>query len=113
MMQDMAELASVMYDMFPFEDMASEYPFMGSESVTLDQAMQLMEQLQDMDRLDEQMESAMRHGNIEDVDLDKVDEHLGEDARRQMEDLQRLIEQLEEAGYLRRSGDRLELTARG
>ena len=113
MMQDMAELASVMYDMFPFDDMAADYPFMGDESVTLDQAMQLMEQLQDMDRLDEQMESAMRHGNIEDVDLDKVDEHLGEDARRQMEDLQRMIEQLEEAGYLRRSGDRLELTARG
>ena len=62
MMRDIAELASVMYDMFPFDDMASEYPFMGDESVTLDQAMRLMEQLQDMDRLDEQMESAMRRG---------------------------------------------------
>ena len=113
MMQDMAELASVMYDMFPFDDMASEYPFMGDESVTLDQAMQLMEQLQDMDRLDDQLESVMRHGGAENIDADKVEELMGEDARRELEQLQQLIQQLEEAGYLRRNGDRLELTARG
>ena len=113
MMQDLGELASIMYDMFPFDDLAQEYPFMGDESVTLDQAMRLMEQLQDMDRLNEQIDSVMRQGNIEDVDLEKVEEHLGEDARRQMEQIQRMIQQLEEAGYLRRSGDRLEITARG
>ncbi len=113
MMQDMAELASIMYDMFPFDDMASEYPFMGDESVTLDQAMQLMEQLQDMDRLDDQLESVMRNGGVENVDPDKVEELMGEDARRELEQLQELIQQLEEAGYLRRKGDRLELTARG
>ena len=66
-----------------------------------------------MDRLDEQIESVTRQGNIEDVDLDKVEEHLGEEARREMEQLQQLIQQLEEAGYLRRKGDRLEITARG
>ena len=113
MMQDMAELASIMYDMFQFDDMASEYPFMGDESVTLEQAMRLMEQLQDMDRLDDQMESAMRHGGVENIDPNQVEELMGEDARREFEQLQRLIEQLEEAGYLRRKGDRLELTARG
>lgn len=113
MMQDMAELASTMYEMFPFDDMASEYPFMGDESVTLDQAMQLMEQLQDMDRLDDQLESVMRQGGVENIDPDKVEELMGEDARRELEQLQQLIQQLEEAGYLRRKGDRLELTARG
>ena len=113
MMRDIGELASLMYDMFPFDDMANEYPFMGDESVTLDQAMQLMERLQDMDRLDKQMETAARRGGVEDVDLDQVEEHLGEEARREMERLQDMIRQLEEAGYLRRSGDRLEMTARG
>ena len=110
---DLSELASLMYELFPFDDLAGEYPFMGDESVTLEQAMRLMEQLQDMDRLDEQIESVTRQGNIEDVDLDKVEEHLGEEARREMEQLQQLIQQLEEAGYLRRKGDRLEITARG
>ena len=113
MMRDIGELASLMHDLFPFDDMANEYPFMGDESVTLDQAMQLMERLQDMDRLDKQMETAARRGGVEDVDLDQVEEHLGEEARREMERLQDMIRQLEEAGYLRRSGDRLEMTARG
>ena len=113
MMQDMAELASTMYEMFPFDDMASEYPFMGDESVTLDQAMQLMEQLQDMDKLDDQLESVMRNGGVENIEPDKVEELMGEDARRELERLQELIQQLEEAGYLRQRGDRLELTARG
>ena len=113
MMGDLSELASLMHDMFPFDDMANEYPFMGDESVTLEQAMRLMEQLQDMDKLDDQMESVMRRGDVEDVDLDSVEEHLGEDARREMEQLQQMIRQLEEAGYLRRKGDRLEITARG
>ena len=113
MMRDIGELASLMYDLFPFDDMANEYPFMGDESVTLDQAMRLMERLQDMDRLDKQMETAARRGGVEDVDLDQVEEHLGEEARREMERLQDMIRQLEEAGYLRRSGDRLEMTARG
>ena len=113
MMGDLSELASLMNEMFPFDDMANEYPFMGDESVTLEQAMRLMEQLQDMDRLDDQFESITRQGNVDDIDLNKVEEHLGEDARREMEQLQQLVKQLEEAGYLRRDGDRLEITARG
>ena len=28
-MDELAELAGMMYDMFPFDDMAGEYPFMG------------------------------------------------------------------------------------
>ena len=113
MMGDLSELSSLMNEMFPFDDMANEYPFMGDESVTLEQAMRLMEQLQDMDRLDDQFESMTRQGNVDDIDLNKVEEHLGEEARREMEQLQQLVKQLEEAGYLRRDGDRLEITARG
>ena len=113
MMREMADLASRMYDMFPIDDLASEFPFMGDESLTLDQAMELMGQLQDMDELDRQIQQVMRKGNVEDIDLDKVEEHLGEEARRQLEQLQRIIQQLEEAGYLKRKDNRLELTPRG
>jgi uncharacterized protein with von Willebrand factor type A (vWA) domain len=113
MMDDLAELTSMMYDMFPFDDMANEYPFMGDESVNLDEAMEMMGKLQDMDQLDKQIESVMRKGNVGDIDPDQVEEHLGEEARRQLEQVQQLVKRLEEAGYLRRKGDRLELTARG
>ena len=112
-MDELAELAGMMYDMFPFDDMAGEYPFMGEESMTLDSAMELMGELRDMDQLEQQVQQVMRNGNIEDLDLDNVEQIMGEDARRQLEQLQRLIQQLEEAGYLKRKGDRLELTPRG
>lgn len=113
LMEELAELAGMMYDMFPFDDMAGEYPFMGDESLTMDAAMDLMGDLQQMDQLEQQIQQVMRSGDVEDIDLDKVEQVMGEDARRQMEQLQNLIKQLEEAGYLRRKGDRLELTPRG
>jgi uncharacterized protein with von Willebrand factor type A (vWA) domain len=112
-MNELSELASMMYDMFPFDDKASKYPFMGDESMTLDQAMELMGKLQEMDKLEQQIQQVMRDGNVEDLDPEKVEEHLGEEARRNLEQLQKVIQQLEEAGYLKRKGDRLELTPRG
>ena len=113
MMEAMAELGGQMYELFPFDDLAREYPFMGDESLTLDQAMELMRQLQDMDDLERQIQDVTRRGNIGDIDLDAVEQYLGEDARRQLEKLQQIIQQLEEAGYLKREGDKLELTPRG
>ena len=87
-MEEIAELAGMMYDMFPFDDMAGEYPFMGEESMTLDSAMELMGELRDMDQLEQQVQQVMRNGNIEDLDLDNVEQIMGEDARRQLEQLQ-------------------------
>ena len=110
LMRELAELAGQMYSMFPSDDMARDYPFMGDESLTLDQAMELMGQLQDMDELERQMQEVMRRGGIDSIDPGKVEEVLGEDARRQLEQLQHIAQQLEEAGYLRREGDGLELT---
>jgi len=108
--EELAELAGRMYDMFPFDDMAREYPFMGDESLTLEQAMETMGELQNMDDLERQLKQVMRGGDIEDIDLDKAEEYLGEEARRRLEQLQRVLRQLEEAGYLKRQGDRVELT---
>ena len=63
---------------------------MGEESMTLDAAMELMGELRDMDQLEQQVQQVMRSGNIEDLDLDNVEEIMGEDARRQLEQLQKL-----------------------
>jgi uncharacterized protein with von Willebrand factor type A (vWA) domain len=113
MLNEMAELSSLMYDYYPFEDMAKEYPFMGQESMTVEQAMEMMSDLQDLDKLEQEIRQVMRKGNVEDLDPDRIEEHLGEDARRQLEEMQRILQQLEAAGYLKREGDRMELTPRG
>ena len=112
LMEDLAELAAEMYDLHPFDDMARDYPFMGEESLTLDQAMELMGHLQDMDDLERQLQQVMRSGNLEDLDPDKVENLIDEEARRQLEQMQDVLRQLQEAGYLKKEGDRLELTPR-
>ena len=98
--REMAQLASLMEQLMPMDEMRRQYPFLGDESLTLDQAMQLMGELQDMDELEGALRDAMRTGDLDDVDHGKLAELLGEEASRTWEQLQRLIEVLKEAGYI-------------
>ena len=112
-MDELAELGRLMGRMMPPDELAQRYPFTGDEDTTLEQAMDLMRQLQQMDDLEQQIQDVMRRGNIEDLDLGQVQEVLGETARRDLEQLQRIARMLEEAGYLRRKGEKYELTPQG
>ena len=108
----MAEFASLMEQLMPMDDLRRQYPFLGDDSLTMEQAMELMRQLQEQDQLEQALQQAMRTGNLEDVDPEKLAELLGEEARRAWEQLDRLRKLLEEAGYV--TGDeKIELTARG
>ena len=109
MQRELAQLASWMEGLMPMEDIRREYPFLGEESLTLDQAMQLMGGLQQMDDLERDIQQAMRSGDLDDIDPDRLAELLGEDARRTWEELQHLMEILKEGGYVT-DGDRPELT---
>ena len=113
MMQEMAQLAAAMNQLYPPDDLSNEYPFMGQESLTYEEAMELMGQLQSMDELERQIQQATQRGNIQDLDPAQVEELLGEDSRRNLEQLQELTKMLEEAGYVTRKGDKLELTPKG
>ncbi len=112
-MSEMAQLAAAMNRLYPPDEMANRYPFLGDDSLTYDEAMELMGQLQNMDELEDQIREATRRGNLEDLDLDEVQELLGDDARRDLEQLQRIAKMLEEAGYVTQRGNRLELTPKG
>ena len=110
--REMAQFASLMEQTRPMDELRRQYPFLGDDSLTMEQAMELMRQLQEQDQLEEALRQAMRTGNLEDVDPDKLAELLGEDARRAWEELDRLRKLLQEAGYV--TGDeKMELTARG
>ncbi|GBD11013.1 hypothetical protein HRbin23_00663 [bacterium HR23] len=112
-MRELAELASHMNTLFPPDELGRRYPFTGDEELDLDQAMEMMRHLQSMDDLEEKIQEAMRTGDLEGIDLDKVEEVLGPHARRILEALQRILRRLEEEGYLQRKGKRLELTPKG
>ena len=108
----MAELASLMEQMLPMDELRRQYPFLGDDSLTMDQAMEMMRKLQEQDQLEEALRQAMRTGNLEDVDPDKLAEILGEEARKAWEEMDRLRQLLKDAGFVT-DDDKMDLTARG
>lgn len=112
-MQDMmAQIASLMGQIAPASDLSRQYPFLGDDTLSMTQAMDLMEQLQDLDKLEHALLEASRSGDLSDVDVDELEALLGEDARASFQEMERMIQMLKDAGYL--DGDeKLQLTARG
>lgn len=110
---ELAQLANMMGQMVPPTDLNELQNFLGDDDATLDQAMKAMGQLQSMDELERRIQDVMRNGNIEDLDLEQIEGLIGTEARRDLERLQQITRLLEEAGYLRKSGTKLELTPRG
>ena len=110
--REMAEFASLMEQLMPMDELRRQYPFLGDDSLTMEQAMEMMGQFQDLDQLEQALQQAMRTGDLDDVDPEKLAELLGEEARQAWEQLDRLRQILKDAGYIT-GDDNLELTARG
>lgn len=110
--QEMAEFAGLMEQLMPMDDLRRQYPFLGDDSLTMEQAREMMRQFQDLDQLEQSLQEALRSGNLEDVDPDKLAELLGDEARRAWEELDRLRQMLKDAGYITGDDD-AQLTARG
>lgn len=107
---ELAELAANLGQMLPFNEFAEQRLFQGEENMTLEEAMNVMGELQSMDDLEAQIRQAMRRGDLDELDAEMLEALLGEEARQDLDRLAEIAKRLEEAGYLRRDGDRLELT---
>ena len=107
---ELAELAANLGQMLPFNEFAEQRLFQGEESMTLEEALNVMGELQSMDDLEAQIRQAMRRGDLDELDAEMLEALLGEEARQDLDRLAEIAKRLEEAGYLRRDGDRLELT---
>jgi uncharacterized protein with von Willebrand factor type A (vWA) domain len=108
---ELARLGGLMQQLMPPSELAERYPFFGDDPMSLRQAMDMMGMLQDMDRLEAQLERGSFR--IDDVDRGLAEQLLGPEARQSLDQLRRLTEALEKAGYVERRGRRLELTPRG
>ena len=58
--------------------------------------------MQDMDELERQLERTQYGGDIDDIDVDKLRELLGDEAAETLDQLKQFLEILEEAGYIRK-----------
>ena len=110
--REMAQFAALMEQLMPMDDLRRQYPFLGDDSLTMEQAMEMMRGLQELDQLEQSLQDAMRSGNLDDIDPDKLAELLGDEARRTYDELDRLRKLLQEAGYVT-GDDKMDLTARG
>src|SRR5204862_2199789 len=110
---ELSELASNLEFLYPQRDLRNQYPFRGDEELDLTEAMQLMERMQNMDELERQLERTQYGGDIDDIDIDKLRELLGDEAAETLDQLKQFLEILENAGYIRRRGNTWELTPRG
>lgn len=108
---EMAKLAKELDFLTPDNQ---RYSFNGEESVDFQEAMQLMQEMHEMDQLLEQMQGAERRGDLDGIDQDLLRDLLGDEEAEQFEELQKLMKMLEEAGYVRPTDDKgWELTPRG
>ncbi len=113
MMSEMAQMQAMMDYLSPTDELRQRYPFSGEDELSMEEAMKLMDQLQQMDQLEGQLKGIQSPEDLEKIDEQKLEELLGEEARRAWEELKEMMRRLEEAGYIRRRGDKLELTPQG
>ena len=109
---DLAQLASNLDLLLP-GGLGDRVRFSGEESLSLDGALAQIARLQSMERLEDSMMDIESPGDLASIDRDEIRDLMGDDAVRDLDALDDLARRLEEAGYLTRDGDRLELTPRG
>ncbi len=109
---DLARLASNMDQLMP-DGLGEGYEFSGDQALGLEPALDQIGRLQALDALEDALGAVEGPGGLADLDRDQVRELLGEESAGDLAALDEIARQLEEAGYLTRRGERLELTPRG
>ena len=110
---ELMQLAQNLESLYPMRDLRNQYPFRGDEDLNLESGMNLMDYMQQLDRMERALEQVQYGGDLNNIDPDQLEELLGEEARETLEQLKNLLELLEEAGYIRKNGNTWELTPRG
>ena len=109
----LAELSGSLDLLSPRQRLGSQYGFFGDEEVSLEEAMQLMDRLQSLEEAERGLYGMQRGDRLDDELRGQLEELLGRDAARSVEEMERVLRELEERGLLERGEDGLQLTARG
>jgi uncharacterized protein with von Willebrand factor type A (vWA) domain len=111
LMQQLAQLDANLQALRPGEDWRGSERFDGEQGLGLGDGTGVLQDLADLDDLAEQLTQSYDGARLDDIDLDKLAEQLGNDAAVDARTLQRLEQALRDSGYLKRSSDgRLKLS---
>ena len=108
-MNQLNELTEVINEISPLERSVKKYNFVGSDEVNYQQGMDLMHAMIAIDDLENKIHETVKTGNIELLDTVEIEKILGKDARSNIEEVQRMVGALQEAGFLQKNRDRYEL----
>ena len=112
-LQDELEaFSSAMAQLFP--DLGGKrYPFRGDDSLDMQEAMDVMGQLDQLEALEKELREAQFGDGVDKLDPEVLRKLLGDEEAQSLESLQDLGKELESAGYIKKDGQMLELTPRG
>src|SRR5690606_20175808 len=82
----------------------------GDDPLSLQDAMRVMGEMNNLEELEREVRQAMMGNDASSLDTEEIGRLLGEETRQFVEELQQMTKMLEEAGFIRRRGDRWELT---
>jgi uncharacterized protein with von Willebrand factor type A (vWA) domain len=107
----MNELADTLSQLVPID--GYEHGLQGDQPLTLAEALGLMDEMNQLSDMEDVVRSARSSDDLDPLDADQVERLAGPGARQALEQLQKMIELLEEAGLIRKDGERYQLTPRG
>ena len=106
----MNQLAQNLQQLFPDAGWDAGYNFSGMDPLDFPEAMQLMQELGDIDQLENLLSNANHPGALADVDIERAKELLGEDAARSLQQLSELAKKLEDEGLIENQDGHYEMT---
>ena len=111
--QEMERLQQNLGQMMAPGDWREQRDFRGDESLTMSEAMRIMDNLERLDELEQDFRSVRDWNDFKDLDTDAIRELLGDDVTSQMEQLENLAKLLEDSGFATSNRRGMELTPRG
>ncbi len=105
LMQKLSQLDQNLRNARPGEDWDSSERFRGEEGLGMGEGARAMAEIGELDQLGEQLAQSYAGATLDDIDLDKLVEHLGDDARVDVKTLAELERALKEGGFIERMPD--------
>lgn len=103
--ESLARLGSHLQALRPGEDWDGSERFGQGQGLGLGDGTGVLQDVADLDALAEQLSQAYPGARLDDIDLDALSRHLGDDAAVEARTLAELEKALRESGYLRRDSD--------
>ncbi|MBM4420610.1 MAG: VWA domain-containing protein [Chloroflexi bacterium] len=109
----MNELGETLAELMPGMMEGQEHSLGGDESLSLGEALHLMDEMNRLSDMQDTVRSARTQEDLGELDAEEVERLAGRGARQSLEQLRQMTQLLEEAGLIRKDGERYELTPRG